>query len=319
VSAVILPGGTGTTRLGFGCSRLAGGLSAKESNTLLNVAFDAGIRHFDVAPSYGLGAAESVLGSFLARHRGSVTVTTKFGIPRPSSSRRSALQTARSVLKPIVERIPGLKERLLRALHSTSPPIRFSARELRQSLEVSLRDLRCARIDLFLLHEAQADDVTDDLCRVLDDSVARGSIGAWGFGGVRERIDGISRSNPGICRVLQFEWSILAERMPAYPGAFVITYQSLASPYERIVKALADPLRRRAWSEAVGLDLGESGAVARLMLASAIISNPAGIVLVSSKSSDRIRENAAVMENLREDTIHRFMAVVAQERANLPL
>src|ERR1035441_2411463 len=76
-------GATGrtTTRLGFGCSSLMGAMGRRESSAMLEAAFDAGIRHFDVAPMYGFGQAEGCLGEFLGRHRGEVTVTTKYGIP----------------------------------------------------------------------------------------------------------------------------------------------------------------------------------------------------------------------------------------------
>ena len=58
-----------------------GSISRRESLRLLEAAFDAGIRHFDVAPMYGYGEAEGCLGEFLQRHRADVTVTTKYGIP----------------------------------------------------------------------------------------------------------------------------------------------------------------------------------------------------------------------------------------------
>ena len=319
VNTVTLPGGSPTTRLGFGCSSLAGGLSTRESDRLLRVAFDVGVRHFDVAPSYGLGSAESVLGSFLAQHKNSVTVTTKFGIPRPNPGRRAALQTARALLKPIVARLPGMKSRLLKVVQATGSGKIFGVRELQLSLEVSLRNLRCERINLFLLHEAAADDLTDDLHRVLEDSVARGLIGAWGFGSTRALIDRIFELRPAICSVLQFEWSILDERLPDYSGAFVITHRSLSSSYARMTQALSDPLRQRAWSEAVGVDLGDPRTLGRLMLASAFVANPYGIVLVSSKNSKRIQDNAAIMHGLQEEPVRRFMAAVAAERATLSL
>ena len=62
--------GRTTTRLGYGCSSLMGALGQKESLALLEAAYDAGVRHFDVAPLYGFGQAEGCLGEFLARHRG---------------------------------------------------------------------------------------------------------------------------------------------------------------------------------------------------------------------------------------------------------
>jgi len=49
----------GTITLGFGCAGLAARLTASESRRLVDVAFDAGVRHFDVARSYGYGRAEA--------------------------------------------------------------------------------------------------------------------------------------------------------------------------------------------------------------------------------------------------------------------
>ena len=73
--------GRSTTRLGFGCSSIMGGLGYRESLNVLESAWNAGIRHFDVAPAYGYGEAEGCLGEFMRRHQGQMTVTTKFGIP----------------------------------------------------------------------------------------------------------------------------------------------------------------------------------------------------------------------------------------------
>src|ERR1700758_4585424 len=78
--------GRHTTRLGFGCGNLMGATGRCDSLKLLETAYDAGIRHFDVAPMYGYGEAESCLGEFLERHRGQITVATKFGIASPKKS-----------------------------------------------------------------------------------------------------------------------------------------------------------------------------------------------------------------------------------------
>ena len=42
-----------TTRLGFGCGSLMGATNRRDSLQLLETAYEAGIRHFDVAPMYG--------------------------------------------------------------------------------------------------------------------------------------------------------------------------------------------------------------------------------------------------------------------------
>jgi D-threo-aldose 1-dehydrogenase len=102
------PTGRTTTRLGFGCSSILGVLNRRQSLALLESAFEAGIRHFDTAPMYGYGEAESCLGEFLSKHPGEMTVTTKFGIPSRKS--RGVMQLARGAVTPLVQRFPALKE-----------------------------------------------------------------------------------------------------------------------------------------------------------------------------------------------------------------
>ena len=163
-----------TTQLGFGCSSLMGGLNRAESLSILEIAFDAGIRHFDVAPMYGFGQAESCLGQFLTRHRGQVTVTTKYGVPPPA--RQGLISFARSVARPVIQAFPGLKRGLTSAAvkaSGASAKASFTAEEARASLERSLRELKTDHIDIWLLHDAVAADLHDEaLLRLMQDSVA---------------------------------------------------------------------------------------------------------------------------------------------------
>jgi D-threo-aldose 1-dehydrogenase len=53
---VTLPGGRPTTCLGFGCGPLLGGPYARGSRAVIDLAYEAGFRHFDVAPSTGWGS-----------------------------------------------------------------------------------------------------------------------------------------------------------------------------------------------------------------------------------------------------------------------
>jgi D-threo-aldose 1-dehydrogenase len=307
-----------TTRLGFGGSRLVAGPSKKHSLALLDAAFEAGIRHFDVAPSYGLGGAEEVLGIFLAKHRGEVTVTTKFGIPRPSKARKSLMQTARAVIKPIVGWIPGVRARLLQALQARkTAPVRFTPQEMLRSLQTSLRTLRCERVDLFLLHEAEAEDLTDEIRQALEGAVGAGLIGAWGIGSDRRKIEAIETASPAFARILQFDWSVLSESPPHYPGAYVITHHALAGAFACLKLALAEPARRHAWFERVGIDCGDDRVLSRLLLSSALDANPTGIVLFSSNDTNRIRENAAVLNNGDVDIVRRFAGLIRANRRNL--
>src|SRR5215471_13689199 len=171
-------------RLGFGGGSLVGGPSRSHSIKLLETAFNCGIRHFDVAPFYGLGSAEDVLGEFASRHRGEITITTKFGIARPLAWQRRVMQWARVVLRPVVSRAPALKRRLVRTLSNQTPPTRpkLEAADMLRSLDISLKALRSERIDVFLLHEADAGDLTDELILTLERAEQDGKIGAWGIG-----------------------------------------------------------------------------------------------------------------------------------------
>src|SRR6266851_5441203 len=127
--------GRHTTRLGFGCGSIMGVLGRHDSLKLLETVYDAGIRHFDVAPRYGYGEAESCLGDFLEHHRGQVTVTTKYGIF--PAKKTSLITLGRQIAGPIIRKIPTLKRSLARAAKAaTQNPERpsFTAAQAKASL-----------------------------------------------------------------------------------------------------------------------------------------------------------------------------------------
>jgi aryl-alcohol dehydrogenase-like predicted oxidoreductase len=304
-----------TTRLGYGCSSIMGALNRTESLRLLEAAYDAGIRHFDVAPMYGYGEAESCLGEFRARHA-DVTITTKYGIAPPK--RGGLLRTARRLVGPVLQRIPALKRRLVRAAGAVAAPAeksRFSAEEARASLEKSLRALRANFIDVWLLHEAEAADLTDDaLLRFLEDSVAQGAIGAFGVGSDSAKLPALLRDRPAYCRVVQHDWSILDPIEPQ-TTAFHIHHRALTDRLQTIHDDLIrDKPRCVRWSEITGRDLARREDLAALMLKAALVLHPNTILLVSSKSPAHIRENVRVAEDASlNDPARRLHQLVQRE------
>src|SRR5580765_5159889 len=166
------PTGQTTSRLGFGCSTLMGATGRKGSLRMLETAYDAGVRHFDVAPMYGYGEAESCLSEFLSRHGTDVTVTTKYGIAPPKN--RSLFRMGRAIAAPLIRQFPAVKRRLASVAQSVVQPAwkpAFSVEQAQSSLETSLAALRCEQIDVWLLHEATAADLVDDeLLRFLEDA-----------------------------------------------------------------------------------------------------------------------------------------------------
>ena len=81
--------GTETTAVGFGGAHLVRLPIAAKRAQVLCAAYDGSVRHFDVAPTYGLGYPDSETGR-LARGRGdTITVATKFGTRLARRPRRS--------------------------------------------------------------------------------------------------------------------------------------------------------------------------------------------------------------------------------------
>jgi len=288
--------GRKTTRLGYGGSSLMGAMSRKESVAMLEAAFDAGIRHFDVAPMYGYGQAESCLGEFLGRHCADVTVTTKYGIPPPKN--QGLLGLARSVARPVLKALPGLKRGMQSVADRAAQPAAkasFTAAQAQQSLERSMGELNTDRIDVWLLHEATVDDLRDDgLLRFLEDAVAAGKIGAFGVGSERSRIEALVAQRPGYCGTVQFEWSVMDEPVRGMPG-FRLHHRALTENFRSLHARLAqEKARCTAWSAKVGGDLADAGVLASLMLKAALVENPASVILFSSKQPAHMRHNVDV-------------------------
>jgi aryl-alcohol dehydrogenase-like predicted oxidoreductase len=315
--------GRTTTQLGYGCSSLMGAMGRAGSLAVLEAAFDAGIRHFDVAPMYGYGQAEGVLGEFLARHRGlatrdEVTITTKYGIP--PAKRQGLIGLARSVARPVVKAMPGLKRGLTSAAAkatSAGPKASFTATEARESLERSLRELKTDRIDIWLLHDATVADLHDEgLLRLMQDSVAAGKIRTFGVGSDRAAIEEIATSHPEYLPVVQFAWSVLETPVPA-TRSFRVHHRTLTDNFRNLhQQLLADKARCTRWSGLVGFGLADPQVLSALMLKAALLENPSGIVLFSSKRAEHIRNNVAVAQDASLDSpARRLYALIQSETA----
>ena len=310
--------GRTTTRLGYGCSSLMGALGRRESLALLGAAYDAGVRHFDVAPLYGFGEAEGCLGEFLAGRRGEVTVTTKYGIP--AAKNPGLVGLARKLARPLVKALPGMKQRLSSAAgkaFSGGDKASFTAAEARASLERSLRELKTDRVDVWLLHEVTSDDLrnSDELLRFLEEAVASGTIGAFGVGSERARVETLAIKRPKFCNVMQFEWSV-ADRPVRGLNGFRIHHRALTDNFRAMHAGLIEDKARCAqWSAETGTDLANREALAGLMLKAALVENPASVVLFSSKNAEHMQRNVRVAEDAALEMPARKLHGLAQAAA----
>lgn len=193
-----------TSRLGFGCGRLNGGGDKATSLRLVHAALDHGIRYFDTAPPYGLGASESVLGEALRGRQEDVIVATKAGLARPASP--GLKQTARAIVKPLARWVPGLRQAVLKGMALNAPTGNFAFEFIARSFETSLQQLQRDRVDCLLLHEAQPHDPLTPLQALLDRYVASGQLGTYG-----------SSTGEPVSELVRFG-AVLQYRCPA-PGA----------------------------------------------------------------------------------------------------
>jgi D-threo-aldose 1-dehydrogenase len=285
-----------TTRLGFGCSVLQ-----DKDLALLDAAFDAGIRHFDVARAYGHGLTEAYLGKFLKKHGSENTVATKYGILAPT--RNPLFGSARRVLRPIVRRlrrIPAMNRRIDQSIGAMYGKANFTAADAKLSLEKSLRELKLDRVDIFLMHEADVGDLGDEgLLQFLEVAVKQGKIGSFGVGGSAARVSSLHSERPEFCDVMQFDWSILNERMEL-GDSFRIHYRTFSEVAPALHAALVrNPETCRRWSDEVGIDLSDQQTLASLMLKAALVLFPDGMVLFSSRNPAHISANVRVAEDSR--------------------
>lgn len=306
--------GIETTAVGFGCSSLAGRLSEKEALALIASALDAGVRHFDVARSYGGGASERLLGKALGARRNEVTITSKFGLL--IAERPALIGLARRALRPMVKfaaGMAGMRQASRSTGASSLPEVDFSPESASLSLDASLRALNTDRLDLFLLHEARAGELHDDrLLDFLTRAQAAGKIRGFGVGTERANFPALLATRPQYCPVAQHEWSVLTGETALPQSKFRITHGALFRSWASIQEAVRrDPSLARECEQATGEFLEDPARLSALLLRSAALRHPGSIVLFSARQPSRIAHNVAALNDASLDAscerFQRFM------------
>jgi D-threo-aldose 1-dehydrogenase len=281
----------GAIPLGFGSGGLLHGLNYADSLRLVETAIDCGITYFDTARMYGFGRAEGILGKLLSHRRDRITIATKAGI----------LPASRSIPVRVLNRGANLLRRCAPHLATHIPAPRrvqpqfgcFRRHDFQKSVETSLRALRTDYIDVLLLHECALSDVNNELLDYLHDLTFRGIIRAFGLAtGIDETIN-IATTYPALNQVLQISnniWNMNITRLPVRPYGFTITHSSLTSRFHALSNLLSrDPALASKWKRATQVDPSDRSALAELLIAHALHSNPAGVVLFFSSKPGNIR------------------------------
>lgn len=119
-------------------------MTDEQAWSVLEAAWDSGIRYFDTAPHYGLGLSERRLGAFLAsRPRGGHVVSTKVGrLLRPSPGTAHRCDDQQFAVPADHRRVWDL-----------------SGDGVRMGLEESLRRLGLDRVDVLYVHDPEEHDL----------------------------------------------------------------------------------------------------------------------------------------------------------------
>ena len=328
--------GTGivTSAAGFGCADVFRAPTARRRRRLLDAAHAAGIRHFDVAPMYGLGLAERELGRFARGRRDETVIATKFGIAPTAAA--LAIARGQGPLRRLLAARPALRRqaRSSAAGPSAGPAgallyraTGFDAAAAQASLERSLRDLRTDHVDLLLLHDPQPGDVrSDDVCGYLVRARDAGLIRAWGVAGEPQETIAVAEALPVDAPVLQVRHDLLMTPPAAGGGvswSCRITFGVLGRALDAVVRHVgADAGRRRAWREAVGHDCAVAEVVAPLLLRQAARENPAGVVLLSTIDEDHLDSAVAAVAAppaADEPQLDAFVGLVREELLAAPI
>ena len=185
--------------LGLGMATLMREPSEKRRRYLLDLAYDMGIRHFDVAPLYGLGRAEQELGNFLSTHS-DVSVTTKVGLAPSKLARLLApiQRPARSVLN----RSSTLR-RLASRQVADAAPMAVSPERLHSSVTASLQRLQVDRIDYLLMHEKAPADLDGSTAEAVEALMSANRVGRFGVSGAPGTVSEGLSSRPALLSVVQ--------------------------------------------------------------------------------------------------------------------
>ena len=153
------------SRIIFGCGRLTGGASEREAVSIVQTCVDYGIRHFDTAPSYGLGTAEAVIGKTVA-DRSDIFIIAKVGSARdPVGYLKSYLRRLKRSFGPQEPKsLEGWTPATIEDISLTSV---FSQKRMANSVTLSQQALRRDSFDFLLLHEAYTENMTPSVNNLL--------------------------------------------------------------------------------------------------------------------------------------------------------
>ena len=272
------------SRLGFGCASLGSRIAGPAGLDALAQAFDAGVNWFDVAPAYGAGEAETLLGKFLRGRRDHAIVVTKVGLAPPQ--RLGVLRLAYALGRPLAARAAALR-RGFRGLAATrNRRLPLTAELIERSITQSLRRLGVEAVDVYALHDPDPADVArDDVRQALERVRARGQARMIAVAGGRAACRAALEVGAPYT-TLQTSVEDLASDAAtlAASGSLLVSHSVFGvggGGLGQLTAALARAPERHCRLVAAGYHPNAARAAADLLLDCALATNPDGVVLAS--------------------------------------
>jgi aryl-alcohol dehydrogenase-like predicted oxidoreductase len=212
--------------LGFGCASLGSRISRRAGQAAIERALDAGINWFDVAPSYGDGEAEDILGDVLGGT--SVAILTKVGLQARVPN--GAARLVRRLARPIVAATPGLRGLIKPMRQAATARVALQAETIRVSVRRSLERLKVDQVAVLALHDPSAEDVrSDEVLRALDDVRRERLAARIGIAGSYDAFLAANSVDAAV-DVAQFAASADAERIASLNqrGVFAVVHSVFA-------------------------------------------------------------------------------------------
>ncbi len=275
--------GVRSSAVGFGCASLLGATASTASRRAIDLAIGLGVTHFDLAPSYGYGAAEAFVGRHTQGRRDGLVLVTKFGIEARAGARILA------PLKPMVRAfrrscagrrcnggavMPNMGRFFNRR-------VEFTPANMRRSLEKSLSRLRTDRVDLLLLHEPQAEvEQVEALAAMAGLLKGEGKILAWGLSAQYEELSRFPRV-ASMAEIVQFG-------CPATPPAL----SDARDRYGDRPNVIFSPFRAARSSPLLSYKVPDSNPLAGLQNLF-----PRSVILCSMLSEGHIRSNCLAAQS----------------------
>ena len=284
--------------LGFGCASLGSRIGRRAGLRALHDAFVNGVTWYDVAPPYGAGEAETILGEFLRSRRERVFVCTKAGLTGPAHGKLVKLVYA--LARPVVGQAKKLRRgfRSVAATRYRKDPLDRAT--IVASVERSLRRLGTCHVDVFALHDPLPEDVVnDDVLRGLEDIVTSGKARYLSVAGtLAPCLAGFEAGRPySIAQIADdpltgalAELRVCAIRPPASITHSVFGVDGM---HERLVRMIDQEAGIRRDLESAGYGGAPSRMAADLLLDRAFASNPDGVVLTSMFGAQHRQANIA--------------------------